>query len=750
MTLRGRLTAAFLAVVLGPVLLGAFFVGATVATVSRERLGRAARLAATTVRTSVGALCQQLHAAADAVAVAADSRPAARRRRPGRRPRAGRGVTVEDPRGGVVIQTPGPPPKPWADCAGTATSAGAVPGLAVRVEMRDASGGLLGVGLRRRSPSTRRSSAGSRPRPAPAVTLLGSGPRPSAVRDAPSHRGRGPAASSRRPAASGRRDRRGRYVRRVEPVARPAAAARALGAATASRTACTRCWSAAVVLVAALLRRAGRVVAGPLHHPPARRAGQRRRPGGRRRAGRPGAGARPRRGGPAGRRVQPDDPGDSGLRAGADRQPGPAPRPPGDARRHPVQHPRPAPDPAGDPADRARRDRRPGRRGAAARPGRPARWSASARRGSTGGWDLPEAGRPAAGRPVGDGVAAASVGRTGEPRRGPRATGTAPVLSHEPRLPHLRARCRSAPPAGRRPPRLDAAGALPTRSACWPSTTGSAPTSSTTPTCSRCGPSPGRPAVAVRQRARARGGAAAVADRPADRAVELPLPARIAAPRGGAGQPVRPHARACWRWTSTTSRRSTTRYGHARRRRGAGRVRPPASGSRCARSTWRSGRAARSSWCCCRRPTRTAARSSPNGSARRSGSTPVSIETAGGRGDPRSTGHRLDRRRRLSRPRRPPASRCSTPPTTRSTRRRRPGRDTLPAGGATGSDRTRSPELPCRPARARPKTACRGPAARQPGHSRRGRAAADSLAACRSTTASQRRPSRRHRAHGGR
>ena len=47
----------------------------------------------------------------------------------------------------------------------------------------------------------------------------------------------------------------------------------------------------------------------------------------------------------------------------------------------------------------------------------------------------------------------------------------------------------------------------------------------------------------MRQRAGARGGAAAVADRPADRAVELPLPARVAAPRGGAGQPVRPDAR---------------------------------------------------------------------------------------------------------------------------------------------------------------------------------------------------------------
>ncbi|MBM0240442.1 hypothetical protein JNW88_31240 [Micromonospora sp. ATA32] len=37
MTLRGRLTAAFLTVVLGPVLLGAFFVGSTMAAVDRSR-----------------------------------------------------------------------------------------------------------------------------------------------------------------------------------------------------------------------------------------------------------------------------------------------------------------------------------------------------------------------------------------------------------------------------------------------------------------------------------------------------------------------------------------------------------------------------------------------------------------------------------------------------------------------------------------------------------------------------------------
>jgi two-component system cell cycle response regulator len=78
-TLRGRLTTAFLVVVLGPVLLGSFFVGMTVATVSRDRTVERLDHAATTVRTAIGAMCRQLQAAADAVAVLPpdDRRPAA-------------------------------------------------------------------------------------------------------------------------------------------------------------------------------------------------------------------------------------------------------------------------------------------------------------------------------------------------------------------------------------------------------------------------------------------------------------------------------------------------------------------------------------------------------------------------------------------------------------------------------------------------------------------------------------------------
>ncbi|GIE83604.1 diguanylate cyclase [Actinoplanes regularis] len=69
MTLRGRLTSAFLVVVLGPVLLGSVFVALTVAAVSRDRTNERLDHAVTTVRAAVGAICGQLQAAADAVAV---------------------------------------------------------------------------------------------------------------------------------------------------------------------------------------------------------------------------------------------------------------------------------------------------------------------------------------------------------------------------------------------------------------------------------------------------------------------------------------------------------------------------------------------------------------------------------------------------------------------------------------------------------------------------------------------------------
>ncbi len=78
MTLRARLTTALLTVVLGPVLVGAYFVGSAVAAVDRSRSTERLAVAATAVRASVDALCQQLRAAADAVALADDRAAVAR------------------------------------------------------------------------------------------------------------------------------------------------------------------------------------------------------------------------------------------------------------------------------------------------------------------------------------------------------------------------------------------------------------------------------------------------------------------------------------------------------------------------------------------------------------------------------------------------------------------------------------------------------------------------------------------------
>ncbi|MCF0094369.1 diguanylate cyclase [Micromonospora sp. MH99] len=143
MTLRGRLTAAFLVVVLGPVVLGAFFVASTVAAVDRSRSTERLAVAASTVRTSVDALCQQLRAAADTVALTGDPAIAAGQL-------VGRGlaaaVQVTDVNGRVTYASPGAPPTPWRDCSEPAAAPfGPVRALAARVDRRDPAGALLGT-----------------------------------------------------------------------------------------------------------------------------------------------------------------------------------------------------------------------------------------------------------------------------------------------------------------------------------------------------------------------------------------------------------------------------------------------------------------------------------------------------------------------------------------------------------------------------------------------------------------------------
>ncbi|MET0424012.1 MAG: diguanylate cyclase, partial [Actinoplanes sp.] len=104
-----RLTTAFLVVVLGPVLLGSIFVATTVATVSRDRTAERLNRATTTVQTGIAAICRQLQAAADAVAVV----PSADRLAVADQLRA-RGLATE------IRIGPSPSAEGWQECAAPA------------------------------------------------------------------------------------------------------------------------------------------------------------------------------------------------------------------------------------------------------------------------------------------------------------------------------------------------------------------------------------------------------------------------------------------------------------------------------------------------------------------------------------------------------------------------------------------------------------------------------------------------------
>ena len=144
MTLRARLTAAFLAVVLGPVLLGAGFVAVTVGAVAENRSTERLDLAVTGVRTAMSALCQRLSTAAGAAAVlGATGQPGAAQQVVGRQ--LVPAIQLTDPAGVSQYTSGNLPARPWADCAATvpttATSTGAV---AAHVQIVAADGRQVG------------------------------------------------------------------------------------------------------------------------------------------------------------------------------------------------------------------------------------------------------------------------------------------------------------------------------------------------------------------------------------------------------------------------------------------------------------------------------------------------------------------------------------------------------------------------------------------------------------------------------
>lgn len=142
MTLRARLTAAFLAVVLGPVLLGAVFVGIAVATVSDQRASERLAAGADNLRAALAVTCQRLRLAAETAALLGD-RPDAAQTAVGRG--LARAVEVTD--GGAVLATAGDlPPRPWADCGAPASqpAPSGFAAISASVDVLDAAGGRTG------------------------------------------------------------------------------------------------------------------------------------------------------------------------------------------------------------------------------------------------------------------------------------------------------------------------------------------------------------------------------------------------------------------------------------------------------------------------------------------------------------------------------------------------------------------------------------------------------------------------------
>jgi two-component system, cell cycle response regulator len=143
-TLRARLTVAFLAVVLGPVLVGAVFVGGVVTAVGEDRSSYRLDLAASAASSAVTSLCQQLRNSAELVA-----RVAPEQRRAVADDLVSRGqvaaVRVRDADGATTVATPGPPEQPWAQCHHPDRRAGAsYAAIAAEVTLRDATGAPAG------------------------------------------------------------------------------------------------------------------------------------------------------------------------------------------------------------------------------------------------------------------------------------------------------------------------------------------------------------------------------------------------------------------------------------------------------------------------------------------------------------------------------------------------------------------------------------------------------------------------------
>ncbi|WP_018347904.1 GGDEF domain-containing protein [Longispora albida] len=142
MTLRARLTAAFLVVVLGPLILGAVFVGGTVSSVGRSRSAERLEFAESAARVTLDALCQRLRATAEAAAALSQGGRSLVAQRLVMEGRAA-GVRIVDV-GGTTTDSAGSLPEPWAYCGAESTGHGEMKALVARVPVLDQSEQRLG------------------------------------------------------------------------------------------------------------------------------------------------------------------------------------------------------------------------------------------------------------------------------------------------------------------------------------------------------------------------------------------------------------------------------------------------------------------------------------------------------------------------------------------------------------------------------------------------------------------------------
>jgi diguanylate cyclase (GGDEF)-like protein len=141
------LTAAFLAVVLGPVLVGVVLVGFVVTSFAGERARDRLQVGSNTVVSAVSSLCQQARAAAQAVAEGSNNgtRTAAVRQVVAQK--LADAARIEDAQGRVlaVAGALSRPDAPWTDCTALPSASAPLPaGIIAVVELRRANGTLVG------------------------------------------------------------------------------------------------------------------------------------------------------------------------------------------------------------------------------------------------------------------------------------------------------------------------------------------------------------------------------------------------------------------------------------------------------------------------------------------------------------------------------------------------------------------------------------------------------------------------------